>query len=61
MEYLLVVSMIWILVVGFGLGLYMSTYIGPYKTIKRENELLNQKLHRHNVRDSRGRFTGSKK
>jgi len=60
MEYLLVVSMIWILVVGFGLGLYMSTYVGPYKTIKRENELLNQKLHRHHVRDERGRFVSTK-
>jgi len=60
MENLLVISMVWLLAVGFGLGLYMSTYIGPYKTIKRENELLNQKLRRHNVRDSKGRFTGGK-
>lgn len=60
MEYLLVVSTIWILVVGFGLGLYMSTYIGPYKTIKRENEWLNAELHKLTDRDERGRFTGNK-
>jgi hypothetical protein len=33
---------------------------GKVLTLKRENELLNQKLYRHNVRDSRGRFKGSK-
>ena len=33
---------------------------GRVLTLKRENELLNQKLHRHNVRDSKGRFTGGK-
>jgi hypothetical protein len=33
---------------------------GKVLSLKRENELLNQKLRRHNVRDSRGRFTGGK-
>jgi hypothetical protein len=33
---------------------------GEVFSLKRENELLNQKLRRHNVRDSRGRFTGGK-
>jgi len=60
MEYLILVSMIWLFMVAFGLGLYTSTYIDPYKTIKRENELLNQKLHRHHVRDERGRFIATK-
>ena len=57
MEYLILVSMIWPFLVTFGLGLYMS----PYKTLKRENELLNQKLHKLTDRDERGRFTGNKK
>jgi hypothetical protein len=34
---------------------------GKVLTLKRENELLNQKLYRHNTRDSKGRFTGGKK
>ena len=56
MEYLILVSMIWLFMVAFGLGLYMS----PYKTLKRENELLNAELHKLTDRDSKGRFTGSK-
>jgi hypothetical protein len=60
MENLLVISMVWLLAVGFGLGLYMSTYIGPYKTIKRENEQLNAELHKLTDRDERGRFRGGK-
>lgn len=60
MEYLILVSMIWLFMVAFGLGLYMSLYIGPYKSLKRENELLNAELHKLTDRDSKGRFTGSK-
>lgn len=56
MEYLILVSMIWLFLVAFGLGLYMS----PYKTLKRENELLNAELHKLTDRDERGRFRGSK-
>jgi hypothetical protein len=33
---------------------------GKVLSLKRENELLNQKLYRHNIRDSKGRFTGGK-
>jgi hypothetical protein len=33
---------------------------GKVLTLKRENELLNQKLQKHNVRDERGRFKGNK-
>ncbi len=56
MEYLILVSMIWLFLVAFGLGLYMS----PYKTLKRENEWLNAELHKLTDRDERGRFTGNK-
>ena len=33
---------------------------GKVLSLKRENELLNQKLQKHNVRDERGRFRGGK-
>lgn len=60
MEYLILVSMIWLFMVAFGLGLYMSLYVGPYKNIKRENERLNAELHKLTDRDERGRFRGGK-
>ena len=44
----------------FGYLLGKGSADGYVLTLKRENELLNQKLHRHNVRDSKGRFTGGK-
>ena len=56
MEYLILVSMVWLFLVAFGLGLYMS----PYNSLKRENELLNAELHKLTERDSKGRFTGGK-
>lgn len=62
MEYLLVVSMIWILVVGFGLGYFTSHDMNNYeaRTLKRENERLNAELHKLTDRDSKGRFVGNK-
>lgn len=60
MEYLFALSTLWLLMVGFGLGLYMSLYVGPYKNIKRENERLNAELHKLTDRDERGRFRGGK-
>lgn len=33
---------------------------GFFSNIKKENELLNQKLQRHNPRDAHGRFTRKK-
>jgi hypothetical protein len=56
-----------ILVVLCSVALVFTSYMlgkgsadGKVLSLKRENELLNQKLRRHNVRDSRGRFTGGK-
>jgi hypothetical protein len=57
--FILVANILCAFVIGFGLGYYTSHDIND--TIKRENERLNQKLQKHNVRDSRGRFTRSKK
>lgn len=54
----LVASILCAFVIGFGLGYYTSHDVND--TIKRENERLNLKLQKHNVRDSRGRFVATK-
>jgi multisubunit Na+/H+ antiporter MnhG subunit len=56
----LVLVIIFIALPMFGYLLGKGSADGKVLTLKRENELLNQKLHRHNVRDSKGRFTGRK-
>ena len=63
--FILVASIVGAFVVGGMLGYFTSHDINTAikyenNTIKRENERLNQKLQKHNVRDSRGRFTSNK-
>jgi multisubunit Na+/H+ antiporter MnhG subunit len=55
-----VLVVVFITLPTFGYLLGKGSADGEIYTIKRENELLNQKLRRHNVRDSKGRFTGGK-
>ena len=56
----LVLVVIFIALPAFGYLLGKGSADGKVLSLKRENELLNQKLRRHNVRDSKGRFTGGK-
>jgi hypothetical protein len=59
MEVLALVA-IFIALLTFGYLLGKGSADGKVLSLKRENERLNQKLQKHNVRDSRGRFTSNK-
>ena len=56
----LVLVVIFIALPTFGYLLGKGSADGKVLSLKRENELLNQKLQKHNVRDERGRFRGGK-
>jgi len=58
MEIVVAVSVFALVYFSYKLG--KGSADGDVLTLKRENERLNQKLYRHNVRDSRGRFTRNK-
>jgi hypothetical protein len=58
MEYVEIVSVFVLAYFSYKLG--KGSADGNVLTLKRENERLNQKLQKHNVRDSRGRFTSNK-
>lgn len=51
-----------VFVIGVAVGFLLGTLFAVTQTrqIKAENELLNQKLQRHNPRDAHGRFTRKK-